>query len=127
LQVLVTGLLAPALAFLGGCVYRGAGPPEAHFETFASKPPQGDTVTVCHAYGCKKQTAVTFTQADIAELSMVMTTIPRDDSPREERRAIANAIGWMERARGAHNRNGNGPAQYGFQGIGRPEPTGLRR
>ena len=28
---------------------------------------------------------------------MVMTTVPRDDSPREERRAIANAIGWMER------------------------------
>jgi hypothetical protein len=27
----------------------------------------------------------------------VMTTVPRDDSPREERRAIANAIGWMER------------------------------
>jgi hypothetical protein len=26
-----------------------------------------------------------------------MTTVPRDDSPREERRAIANVIGWMER------------------------------
>jgi hypothetical protein len=33
----------------------------------------------------------------IAELFVVMTTVPRDDSPREERRAIANAIGWMER------------------------------
>ena len=97
LQALLAGLLGPALAVLGGCVYREAGPPEAHFETLASKPPQGDTVTVCHAYGCKKQTAVTFTQADIAELFMVMTTIPRDDSAREERRAIANAIGWMER------------------------------
>src|SRR5262245_20600236 len=97
LRVLCAGLLGPALALLGGCVYREAGPPEAHFKTFASKPPQGDTVTVCHAYGCKAQTPVTFTQADVAELFMVMTTIPRDDSPREERRAIANAIGWMER------------------------------
>jgi hypothetical protein len=97
LQALLAGLVGPALALLGACVYREAGPPEAHFKTFASKPPQGDTVTVCHAYGCKKQTAVTFTQADIAELFMVMTTVPRDDIPREERRAIANAIGWMER------------------------------
>jgi hypothetical protein len=63
LQTLLAGLLGPALAVLGDCVYREAGPPEAHFETFAGKPPQGDTVTVCHAYGCKKQTAVTFTQA----------------------------------------------------------------
>jgi hypothetical protein len=97
LQALLAGLLGPALGLLGGCVYHEAGPPEAHFETFAAKPPQGDTVTVCHAYGCKKQTAVTLTQADIAELFVVMTTVPRDDSPREERRAIANAIGWMER------------------------------
>jgi hypothetical protein len=97
LRALLAGLLGPALALLGGCVYREAGPPEAHFKTFASKPPQGDTVTVCHAYGCKAQTAVTFTQADMAELFVVMTTVPRDDSPREERRAIANAIGWMER------------------------------
>ena len=97
LQALVAGLLGSALALLGGCVYREAGPPEAHFKTFASKPPQGDTVTVCHAYGCKAQTAVTFTQADIAELFVVTTTVPRADTPREERRAIANAIGWMER------------------------------
>ena len=97
LQALFAGLIGSALAILGGCVYREAGPPEAHFETFASKPPQGDSVTVCHAYGCKAQTAFTFTPSDISELFVVMTTVPRDDGPREERRAIANAIGWMER------------------------------
>ena len=97
LQALFAGLIGSALAILGGCVYREAGPPESHFETFASKPPQGDSVTVCHAYGCKAQTAFTFTPSDISELFVVMTTVPRDDGPREERRAIANAIGWMER------------------------------
>lgn len=97
LQALFAPLFGSALALLGGCVYREAGPPEAHFETFASKPPQGDSVTVCHAYGCKAQTSFTFTPSDISELFVVMTTVPRDDSPREERRAIANAIGWMER------------------------------
>jgi hypothetical protein len=97
LQALFAGLIGSALALLGGCVYREAGPPEAHFETFASKPPQGDSVTVCHAYGCKAQTSFTFTPSDLSELFVVMTTVPRDDGPREERRAIANAIGWMER------------------------------
>ena len=50
-------LLAPFVAVvglglaLGGCTYREAGPPEAHFKEFAAKPPEADSVTVCHAYG----------------------------------------------------------------------------
>ncbi|MGD9501271.1 MAG: hypothetical protein AB7V40_02145 [Methyloceanibacter sp.] len=97
LQALFAALMGGALGLLGGCVYREAGPPEAHFKSFESKPPQGDRVTVCHAYGCKAQTAFTFTPGDIAELSAMMASVPRDDSPREERRAVAYAIGWMER------------------------------
>ena len=38
-----------------------------------------------------------FTQADIAEISALMARVPRNDSPAEERRAIAYAIAWMER------------------------------
>ena len=96
-------LLAPFVAVvglglaLGGCTYREAGPPEAHFKEFDAKPPKADSVTVCHAYGCKAQTQVTFTANDVAELSLVMMSVPRDDSAREERRALAHAIGWMER------------------------------
>ena len=97
LQALFAALMGAALALLGGCVYREAGPPEAHFKSFESKPPEGDRVTVCHAYGCKAQTPFTFTPSDIAELSALMASVPRDDSPREERRAMAYAIGWMER------------------------------
>lgn len=97
LQALFAGLIGSPLALLGGCVYREAGPPEAHFDTFEAKPPKGDSVTICHAYGCKAQTAFTFTPSDIAELGAVMTTVPREDSPREERRAISHAIGWIER------------------------------
>jgi hypothetical protein len=89
-------LLACMAHSLGGCVYSEAGPPEAHFEKFETKPPKGDTVTVCHANGCKQQTRVTFTDADIAQLSALMARVKRDDTPPEERRAIAYAIGWME-------------------------------
>jgi hypothetical protein len=90
-------VVAGMLLALGGCVYEEDGPPEAHFEKFAASPPRGDTVTVCHAYGCKAQTKVAFTPADIAEISALMARVRRDDSPAEERRAIAYAIGWMER------------------------------
>ncbi|MGB6967964.1 MAG: hypothetical protein WBD76_01705, partial [Methyloceanibacter sp.] len=52
-------LLGVALSSLSGCVYEQDGPPEAHFQKFETKPPKGDTVTVCHAYGCKQQTRYT--------------------------------------------------------------------
>lgn len=93
----LVALLAGALLALGGCVYDEEGPPEAHFEKFGSTPPKGDTVMVCHAYGCKEQTKFTFTPADIAEISALMARVRRDNSSFEERRAIAYAIAWMER------------------------------
>ena len=86
-----------SLLLLGGCVYEQEGPPEAHFQQFAAKSPQGDTVTVCHAYGCKMQTPFTFSQTDIEDIAGVMDRVRRNDSPHEERRALAYAIGWMER------------------------------
>ncbi len=93
----LTILLGVALGALGGCVYEQEGPPDLHFQKFETKPPRGDTVTVCHAYGCKEQTPFTFSQQDIAEISALMARTRRNDSPAEERRAMAYAIGWMER------------------------------
>ena len=49
------------------------------------------------AYGCKEQTPHTFAQADIAELTALMARVPRNDSPPEGRKAIADAIASMER------------------------------
>ena len=96
-KVPFTVLVTLGLTSLGGCTYEQEGPPEAHFEEFDAKPPKLDTVSVCHAYGCKEQTPFAFSQADIAEISAVMARVPRNDSPSEERRAIAYSIAWMER------------------------------
>jgi hypothetical protein len=90
-------LLAGAVLALGGCTYEQEGPPSAHFKQFAAGAPDGNTVKVCHAYGCKSQTEFTFSQADIAELNSLMQGVKRDDTPAEERRALAYAVAWMER------------------------------
>jgi hypothetical protein len=63
--------------------------------------PQGNKVVVCHAYGCKMKTPYRFTSANIAEITGEMRRVKRNGSPEEERRAIAYAIGLMERQVGA--------------------------
>jgi hypothetical protein len=112
------GVLGLALTIFGGCVYRQAGPPEAHFKEFSTKAPMADSVTVCHAYGCKAQTPFTFTPSDIAEVSSVMMRVRRDDSPREEAGPHCLCHRLDGAARSADYRNGDRPAQHGFFGLG---------
>src|SRR5262245_11535751 len=89
--------MAGALAALaGGCTHERTGPVEKHFADFATVRPAGNTVYVCHAYGCRMQTRFRFTDADIAALGTVMAKTRKADTPAEERRAVAYAIGWME-------------------------------
>lgn len=85
------------LTSLAACTYERDGPPQYHYNEFKSSAPVGNTVFVCHAYGCKKQTKVKFGPQEIAEISSLMRKTKKADTPHEERRAIAYAIGWMER------------------------------
>jgi hypothetical protein len=59
--------------------------------------PRANRVEVCHAYTCQRKTPYGFTSANITEITSLMRKIKRNDSPAEERRAIAYAIGLMER------------------------------
>jgi len=88
--------LGAALAALAGCTYEHA-PGVDHYKVFAATPPHGTTVSVCHAYGCREQTKFTFTSADMAEIKKLMAKTKKADTPAEERRAVAYAVGWMER------------------------------
>jgi hypothetical protein len=83
-----------------GCTHERTGSVDRHYADFHIRAPHGNTVYVCHAYGCKKQTHFRFTDEDIATISKLMETTRKDDSAAEERRAIAYAIGWMERRTG---------------------------
>src|SRR5262245_7744743 len=90
--VLAAGLSGCAEAF----VYGGGDDVRIHYARFGVTPPQGNTVTVCHAYTCKMQTPYTFSQKDLAEIRTVMAKTKRADTPYEERRAVAYAIAFID-------------------------------
>ena len=81
----------------GGCTHERNGPVEGHFQDFKVDQPQNNRVTICHAYTCKMQTKFRFTDADIAEIKSIFKKVKKDDSAAEERRAVAYAIGWIEK------------------------------
>jgi hypothetical protein len=86
-----------ATLLLGACTHERNGPTMGHFDDFGVKRPEGNVVYVCHAYGCKKQTKFRFSDDDIAEIQTIMKKAAKDQSAAEERRAVAYAVGWMER------------------------------
>lgn len=111
--VKAAALLAGA-TLLCGFTFREGGPPELHYADYNSKPPRGNTVTVCHAHGCQQQVKFTFTGADISDLSVLMDYARNSDTPGEERRAIAYAIAWMERRVGPSTGTANDRASLEF-------------
>ncbi len=80
---------------LVGCTFEREGPPDYHFQEFQARQPRGNTVYVCSAYGCQKQTAVSFSEK-MPAIAELMRKTKKADTAAEERRAIAYAIGYME-------------------------------
>jgi hypothetical protein len=90
--LLVAGMVLPA------CTYERTGAPARHYTEFRVAPPtQFNKVEVCHAYTCKQKSPYYFRKPDIAELAALMRKVKRADTPYEERRAMAYAIGRIER------------------------------
>jgi hypothetical protein len=94
---LMAGVTALLGAGLAACVHERSGPVGQHYLDFTTRPPRGNTVYICHAYGCRLQTPFRFTPADIAALDKVMAKARTADTAHEERRAVAYAVGWIER------------------------------
>ena len=76
-------------AGLSACVSGGGNDWRIHYVSFDATPPQGNRVTVCHAYTCKEQTTYTFTPDQMAEIAALMNKTKRADTPFEERRSLA--------------------------------------
>jgi hypothetical protein len=80
---------------LAGCEHGGAGPPAPHYLQFNAQAPQGNTVSVCSAHGCRHKSSFTFTHHDIATLSALMDA-HRGQTAAGERVAIKKAVAWIE-------------------------------
>ena len=95
-HLLLVPFVLGATVFLAGCVYERKGPPRLHLADWGVQEPSKQAVSVCSAYGCQKTTRVVFTSKDVKDIENLMRKIKKDNSPYEERRAVAYAIGWME-------------------------------
>lgn len=104
-----------------GCTHERGGPVLGHYQQFAVEAPSArNRVNVCHAYGCKAQTPFTFKPGDVAELRAVMKKNKKADTPGEERRAIAYAVGWIERRVGQQIGTSADRAGMDFEAPGDP-------
>lgn len=89
--------LGVVAAIVGACTHEGFGSLDNHYSTFKVGAPKGTRVEVCHGYGCSQRTKVKFSATDIAEIGKLMKSTRKADTPAEERRAVAYAVGWIER------------------------------
>lgn len=94
-------IAAAAALLAGACTHARPGTAADHLTFFGVPQPSSRVVHVCHAYGCQMKTRYRFTDADLAEISSLMAKTREADTPHEERRAVAHAIGWIERRVGA--------------------------
>ncbi len=114
--------LAAIAAFaLAGCTHQPSNNALEHYSTFEVPAPQGATVHVCSAYGCRTQTKVKFSAVQLDEIRDVMKTTAKDDTPAEERRAVAYAIGWLERHVGERIGTKHDRAGMDFVASGDPQ------
>jgi hypothetical protein len=93
----LAALLGIALLALSGATPALAGSmrdPADFLRANASAPPENNTVSVCHAYGCTRVTRVRFSPGEVARLKSIMAA--GKDSAEAERRAVAVAVGYLE-------------------------------
>lgn len=111
-----------AFTLIAGCTHERNGPVLGHFQDFKVEAPSTrNKVSVCHAYGCQMQTPVTFKAAELAELKKIMQKTKKADTPAEERRAVAYAIGWIERWVGDKIGTSKDEAGMDFGASGNPK------
>ena len=89
------GVCALVAAMVGACAYPSYPSIDAHYQRYKAQLPDGDKVYVCSAYGCRTQTPFRFAAADIDKLKAMMAPA-KTKTAADERRATAEALGWME-------------------------------
>lgn len=76
-------------------------------------------MTVCHGFGCRARTEVAFSAADRAKLAQILRA--GQASPAAERRAIAEAVAWLDRRVGPETGTRHHVARAGLFQMSNPE------
>ncbi|MFT5507916.1 MAG: hypothetical protein ACI89J_000985 [Hyphomicrobiaceae bacterium] len=113
--------MAAVSMVLGACTHQPFDTALEHYSTVEVPEPKGATLHVCSAYGCRTQSKVKFSAAQLDEIRQVMKKTAQDDSPGEERRAMAYAIGWLERHVGERIGTKHDRAGMDFLASGDPQ------
>lgn len=58
-------------------------------------PPHGNSMIVCYGFGCRRRLEIGFSGKDQAALRSILSAGRR--SPKDERAAVARAVGWFDR------------------------------
>jgi hypothetical protein len=95
MRIVSAALMFGFSAGLSACLSNGEGAPDLHFSDFKTEAPRGNTIWLCHAYGCQQQTRLAFTQTNVRDIAALMAKTMKADTPSEERRAVASAVAWM--------------------------------
>ncbi len=80
---------------LSACMSQINAPPSTWYAQMGSQENKGDTLYICHGFGCEYRTAVTFSQQDKERLRTILQR--GKASPEAERAAISDAVQWQER------------------------------
>jgi hypothetical protein len=113
-------MLAAISLVLGGCTHKPFANALDHYSNIEVPSPKVASIHVCSAYGCRTQTKVKFSKEQLDEIRAVMKKTAKADSAAEERRAVAYAIGWLERTVGERIGTKNDRAGMDFIGSGDP-------
>jgi hypothetical protein len=116
---LSTRALALAGLFLAaGCAGQAVGPARSWYAAHDGVAPRADRIYVCHAFGCARKTAVSYSGKDVSTLRRILAK--GRASPAAERKAIAEAVAWAERKTGPIVGSENDVGGYDLQNSGVP-------
>lgn len=90
----VAGILVATLA-MAGCMQQQVGQPGLWYAANQAVPPTATRVVVCHGFGCVRHTPVTLSPKNLRTYKTILAR--GRASPAAERKAIAEAIAWMEK------------------------------
>lgn len=80
---------------LTACMSQINAPPSSWYAQMGALENKGDTLYICHGFGCEYRTPVTFSQQDKRRLHQILQR--GSGSPEAERAALSDAVQWQER------------------------------